>query len=135
MLTKEEKAMWITALRTGQFPDGREFVQGQGMLVQRRQGVMEYCCLGVACELFIPETFGGNEESCWLMGYGGETESLPRFLAERMGLSIMGDYNSPALGVDVPLDGGYCSLAGMNDLDISFEEIADFLEKHLKTED
>jgi hypothetical protein len=41
----EELKIWISALRSGNYEQGK----------RRLQNKYGYCCLGVACKLFIPE--------------------------------------------------------------------------------
>jgi hypothetical protein len=43
----EIKTLWLTALRSG------EFEQGRNALCETRRGVKEYCCLGVLTELAV----------------------------------------------------------------------------------
>ena len=51
-LKPEIKALWLEALRSGEYTQGR--------FVLREQN--SYCCLGVLCDLFIKETGQG----CWV---------------------------------------------------------------------
>lgn len=50
VLTQKQKArirLWIAALRSG------KFLQGTGNLKKLSEGVLRYCCLGVACEVAV----------------------------------------------------------------------------------
>lgn len=70
-LDKDAKAVWVAALRSG------EFKQGAGKLKHGNQNGTRYCCLGVACEIFPglkgngsaghPATFL-DDDSCNLLG-------------------------------------------------------------------
>ena len=108
---------WCKALRSG------EFVQGEGQL---RTLDNKYCCLGVLCELdsrdtdtawelytgpnpFKPTTTEGHQ-------YLGAAYILPSSIAAKYGLNL------DDLG----------NLSSMNDRGISFEEIADFIEKKIQ---
>lgn len=44
-LNQEQLDAWIAALRSGQYQ------QGTGALMRSPEGVAEYCCLGVLCEV------------------------------------------------------------------------------------
>ena len=46
-MNPEVKALWVTALRSG------EYEQGRGALIQIDEGKQTYCCLGVLCDLAI----------------------------------------------------------------------------------
>lgn len=46
-MNPEVKALWITALRGG------DYIQGHGKLAYRSEGEMKYCCLGVLCDLAL----------------------------------------------------------------------------------
>ena len=99
---------WIEALRSG------EFEQGQGALRKGNQ----YCCLGVACELYRREH---PDSVAWdLIGlnmtFYGKHSTLPIRVRDWIGLRT--------------IDGSYqrVSLINMNDDGYTFEEIADVIE-------
>lgn len=46
-VNRENMALWISALRSGRFK------QGRGALKVVQDGVAEHCCLGVLCELAV----------------------------------------------------------------------------------
>lgn len=54
-MTPEFKALWIEALRSGKYK------QGRGAL---RRGDT-FCCLGVACDLIDPDAWEGGEAMDW----------------------------------------------------------------------
>lgn len=49
-MNPEIKAKWVAALRSGDYEQGRGYLHRGG-----------FCCLGVACDLFIKET----GRACW----------------------------------------------------------------------
>lgn len=55
MTNTEAKALWLAALRSGQY------TQGRGQLFQRATNA--YCCLGVACDVYHLETGRGEWDS------------------------------------------------------------------------
>ena len=113
----ENAKKWIAALRSG------EFKQGKNLLLD---AAGNYCCLGVACELFIRD--------------GGQLE---KGLVKRMGENILISFDdgisvSPAtvkdwLGLNSD-DGGFVSggrkksLVLANDHGETFDEIANIIE-------
>ena len=102
---------WVAALRSG------EFEQAQGRL---KDGDA-YCCLGVACELYIRETGVGSwdERSSFLNGDGRAYSAvLPDELQTWLG--VRADVASYAEGV--------CALTIDNDNGKTFTEIADIIE-------
>lgn len=109
---------WIEALRSGEYP------QTVGFLHDAKG----YCCLGVACEIYIKEGLPlptGRIEyfsSTFYYGDENETESLPPEVQNWLGLSsISGQfYNSKTGQVD--------ELVNWNDDLKSFNEIADLIE-------
>lgn len=144
MITKEQKAAWILALRTKQLPDGTKIEQGKSFLHQVEDNKM--CCLGVACALFVPES---TEVDGSCITYMRVTSALPRQLASDLGIDTLGElghyeahenYDNmyPALCAAPALAVGkeyHASLASANDYGVSFAKIADFLEINLRTSD
>jgi hypothetical protein len=111
-LNKEELSIWITALRSGKYTQGIHFLQTES----------GYCCLGVACKVLIPNEnldlmFNGKIN-------GGEPldqPSAPRWLK--------------CINEDMRIRTGK-SLINLNDDDkLTFNEIADILEKTYLTEE
>lgn len=97
-MNEELKAKWITALRSGNYKQG----------VGRLRGDDKFCCLGVLCDLVVPEDWDGPEQlSTWALP--------PSYVIEPCGLS----------------DATCAELACKNDDGESFEEIADYIEKNV----
>lgn len=106
---------WVAALRSGEFKQGREVL---------RRGD-EFCCLGVACELYRREVGGAWEDyprppqGQWFkIGSSTYVDAfLPRKVRDWLGLP----------SVD-PIACGRTPLALMNDEGQSFGTIADAIE-------
>ena len=105
---------WVVALRNG------KFTQAMGRLNIRNT----YCCLGVACELYIASGAEAltkikfDEET----SYDGETVCLPTIVQEWLGLTTVTGTFDP-FNPEVSLD-----LTYMNDCVLNFNEIADLIE-------
>lgn len=98
---KQDIQIWIDALRLGKYK------QTKGML-QGREG---YCCLGVACDLFIKEDVLRTEQD-FIYGFVPRDQpGSPVWLVNNLSINL-----------------GH-SFAVINDLmDFSFDEIADLIE-------
>ena len=104
MMTTENKAKWVAALRSG------VFTQTRSMLFNKSSG--GFCCLGV--ELKVVHGFRENigcEDGCFLESKNQAWQSI----LEDDGISQR----------DIQI------LAGMNDTGDSFAAIADWIEAHL----
>lgn len=105
---------WVAALRSGKFR------RGESELAKRVKGKhVEYCCLGVLCELAKKE---GIVEKAYQDGYsiyyGNERYYLPQEVKDWAGLrSTQGSRGSEKQ-----------SLAYLNDSGNSFNRIADVIE-------
>jgi hypothetical protein len=102
---KEVYKMWIKALRSGKYKQGRDVLNKSS----------EFCCLGVVCDLANKD--GGPQWIKYLGdGYGrsfmGQSGILPDPVREFLGLTEMAQ--------------NY--LASLNDNGISFKQIADYIE-------
>ena len=112
---EEARREWIDALRSGKYPQGKNFLH-----VQNR-----WCCLGVACDLFaarlgIKRRMVGPTE-IFDEGAFEEIELLPRPIVRLLGLvDNQGSHHRD--GVDSH------TLISLNDDGLSFPEIADALE-------
>lgn len=103
-MNKQNITKWVKALRSG------EYKQTRGML-QNNKG---FCCLGVACKIFISEknqTLNDND-----LLYGGLVDQLN---ATQWLKNINGNFNNKTQKTFIKL----------NDIDkLTFDEIADLLE-------
>jgi hypothetical protein len=112
-MNEKVKQMWVTALTSG------EFVQGQKRLMRNMGDHIEYCCLGVLCELHRRE-FNFKWENEY---YFGAFIILP---LEVMAWAGLEEYNP-----DIKCNGDVTSLAHMNDIGYSFTDIANMIEENL----
>ena len=119
-MNADVKAVWTAALRSGMWK------QGKGILARVRDGDVEYCCLGVLCELaaqsgIIPKGLEsvrpGDGE---LITYGGHGSWLPDPVRWWAGL-----------GSPNPKLGDACASAWNDKKGATFSEIADLIDEHL----
>lgn len=104
--------LWVKALRSGRFQQ-----------TKRRLAVVNegYCCLGVACELYIAQ---GNEltkevDADNVVKYGEQRAVLPKPVIKWLGLKTP----SGLVGT------GKGELSAMNDSGYTFQQLADFIEQ------
>jgi len=113
--TKNQIQKWVLALRSG------EYSQTTGKL-QDEQG---YCCLGVACDVFIPDGMKTLDTTTGLM-FGGLPDSQansPEWLSQIEGI----------LGIYIPALNDYGKITIDTEHHeqhepFTFDEIADLLE-------
>ena len=113
-MKKDIKEKWVKALRSGEYKQGKYVLRSQAD---------EYCCLGVLCDLFVKEhnlewipTDAKDpservQQYYALLGNGG---ILP--FAVREWADFLYDHQAPVIR--------------RNDTDISFAEIADYIEEN-----
>lgn len=110
-MNPEVKAKWLEALRSGRY------TQGKGALCCRVNGVQQYCCLGVLCEVLqVPaiSSVGSNFTS-----YSDADGLLPDIAVR---LAELNEFDPVVAGK---------GLAALNDLGKTFTEIADLIEEYL----
>lgn len=120
MTEKEFKKKWIKNLRSG------DFAQGRDMLCKVTASGAEYCCLGVACETWHGEqVWVGRGSSDQLVTKDGhDSYWAPPF--DNPVFAVKEKKGKRAVKVRLWED-----FATLNDdLELSFEEIADLLEHH-----
>ena len=118
---------WLRALRSGSYKQG---VGGLHSIDQ--EGNSTFCCLGVACNLYLNEVGDlttrnarGNDIQT-PVAYGEEYSYLPRQVAEWLGLwSYDGTFLDPE-NILLPEER---SLADLNDNGATFREIAETIER------
>ena len=134
-MNPQVKEKWLTALRSGKYKQTRKILRGN-------EG---FCCLGVLCDIYSKETDNPWETRVWTdCNYGyeyvnvdeseaskcdflyfyGEEEYLPQTVVEWAELKN----NNPDV---VDSDDTTISISRLNDNGVSFQEIADIIEKHL----
>lgn len=78
---KERLRLWVAALRSGEFP------QGKDVLCRVSPAGDTYCCLGVACEVAIANGLDiGTATRRWAKRYDNEDLILPQVVADWYGL-------------------------------------------------
>ena len=111
MINPDIKSKWVAALRSGKYK------QGQGKLRVNDR----YCCLGVLCDIVNPE------------GWEQIPDPDNKVYANR----YRGSCNAHYIPHDLEKDAGLGNsinvlrLAPLNDSGYSFDQIADYIEKHL----
>jgi hypothetical protein len=118
-MNRDIKQQWITALRSGEFTQGRETL---------RPTDNTYCCLGVLCELHRRAFSGEWTEDMYadkqFYGYLNEENHLPHAVVLWAELSA----HRPV----VRHEENIVQLWKLNDIDkLSFTEIADLIEASL----
>lgn len=94
-LNVERLKLWINALRSGKYSQGRYTLKSH----HRVDGKPSHCCLGVACEVYIEEEGQGswqespNGRLYFIRSDGGhkERELMPVEVAEWFGLAAPGE--------------------------------------------
>lgn len=112
-MLNDNAKQWVEALRSG------KYTQGMGLLRSRND---EYCCLGVACELYAerhPElVIAAPREDSDYYTYGGRCDTLPHAVVVWLGLrDAAGSYRPEE-----------SALTEDNDNGMTFAEIADIIE-------
>lgn len=115
--------LWLEALRSGEYEQTKRRLHNQH----------GYCCLGVACEVYIK---AGNELAVEVrdpidgtVTYGGDAATLPEPVRIWLGFRTRaGDYCSSS-----KLEYSDRCLAAENDRGMPFTEIADIIESEPKT--
>ena len=119
MNMNEARKTWIEALRSGKYQ------QGVGQLkALSEEGTFQYCCLGVACEIF-KETLNltEEEENRGISSFNGKSSVPPVEIVSLLGLH--NEYGD----VKKELFRGTALVSLNDELQLSFEEIAEVLEK------
>jgi len=108
-MNKEIKDKWVKALRSGEYKQGRVYLQRDN----------RFCCLGVLCKVLdVPNIVSdyGNNTMTFDFGKEYSSISLPFEFSKYIGLSTIEESN----------------LIHMNDrLRKDFSQIADYIEENL----
>jgi hypothetical protein len=113
----EVKTKWLTALRSGNYEQGKGALANNG----------RYCCLGVLCELAVQEGVTTREESGEFFSYDDARIFLPESVQAWAGVSDHMGGRLPEPVYDDEMD-HLDTLIQLNDLGRSFAEIADVIE-------
>lgn len=116
MLTKQQKQDWINALRSGRYKQGKGVLCINDDLLKEKK----YCCLGVLCDLNGIKFYPHPEKK----------KNAPFYIKDSFG--DFAEYSFPV--EDLLLDEA-AELATMNDRGVSFNDIADWIERNIKTLD
>lgn len=125
------KEEWVTALRSGNYKQGRSYLH------KRRTSGDSYCCLGVLCEVAVkhgvidPPTPRRDDET--IMCYGKNLDNAPFYLPKEVieWAGVVDERISidPILAKTTYAGRDTRSLSHMNDMGASFSEIADVIEE------
>lgn len=124
----EIKKLWIEALNSGKYQQGRTFLHKGD----------KFCCLGVLCELYCKkvsnirklrkETNIRKLHTETKYSYAGRSSNLPDVVSIWAGIEIettiptgIGRYSD---------EGSFTSLSFLNDSGTPFKEIAEVIDKH-----
>jgi hypothetical protein len=127
-MKKELRDKWVTALRSGDYNQGRRSLKKNGL----------YCCLGVLCEIGGVKQVKVVEDSfpCVLYEAGGIKDSFTYTYFEDSTGEQTGQCLTSRLLKELGLTADeQDTLIGLNDKDtLSFNEIADWIEENIKCE-
>jgi hypothetical protein len=152
-MKKDVAKKWTEALRSG------KYAQGRGSLCQYAENDRSFCCLGVLCDLYAPECpeagwspkqhastgipfYGNLAHVAYCRSDACEVEVLPQCVQDWAGVKTnKGQRFTTAEQVvqltksavdaqrnpheEVPL-----ALTELNDMGVSFDKIADFIDEH-----
>lgn len=117
MANKKNIKKWVTALRSGEYCQGRRSLRFQD----------KFCCLGVACELALKS--GVDLEVihvCGIWNYDEQTGHLPKKVQNWLGIQE----KNPVLQAKLRSAQISAPAAVLNDqYEASFDEIADAIER------
>ena len=118
------KADWLTALRSGEYKQGRDFLKYQD------GESTSYCCLGVLCELAAKAGIvekSEMDEDARVHTFDGQSSYLPPKVAVWADIQYQGKIYREATGfVDQRVS---VDLADLNDYKLDFAGIADVIER------
>lgn len=132
-MNQEVKEKWITALESGEFKQGKEYMCKEG----------SYCCLGVLSELYAREhgvdlmslyedssleDAEDEEKRITLNGYIGETDELHPDVAIWAGLPVEVRVKYKPAHIGFKND---TKIAWVNDKYLDFEKIAQLIREQL----
>lgn len=119
-MNPEVKTKWLEELRSGRYAQGASYLKGG-----TDEGGVNYCCLGVLCEIAAAEGVVADinvDEYDGLTTFDGELTGLPLSVQEWAGLDRLGSFK---------LAGRDENLSDFNDSGTPFRLIADIIEDKL----
>lgn len=114
----EIKAKWLTALRSG------DYQQGKGYLRRQVDGSDQYCCLGVLCDLYSKEFGVEWQGGLDVITFLGNSSYLPEEVQDWSGVNGSGSAESM-------LDYECNSLSWVNDQNNDFNQVIELIEECL----
>ena len=118
-MKKQVMKKWVTALRSGKYKQGKEYLCDNG----------KYCCLGVLCDIYNKERVKSKKrsiveeyKSTSYLHFDGSWDVLPECVMEWAG---MGSATGALSLKDIDT-----SLAELNDNGKKFSTLANTIEKH-----
>jgi hypothetical protein len=125
-MNSDVKTAWVAALRS------KDYVQGRRRLRTEVDSVVEYCCLGVLCDLYAKTQRDGDQLWSGPLFDGESTTSLTSRVKAWAGLGVHDNDPYVVTGRltvnDEPVSE---QLTHLNDGGSTFPEIADLIEKSL----
>ncbi len=122
-MNSQIKQQWITALRSGEYTQGR----------WNLQSMEGFCCLGVLCDVYAKETntewkvkTADVDKTFTYYYFDDQSTHLPESVVKWAGL----DHASPIIKF-ANANGNIKPLAVLNDEGSTFEEIAQLIEEQL----
>lgn len=122
-MNPEIKALWLEALRSGEYEQGTSYLNMNG----------QFCCLGVLCDIAVRQgvavavatyyDYGIKADSSAVVYYDGDPTTLPLSVRGWAGL----DHGNP--GFDTAARERHL-LAALNDEGLPFEDIATLIEEN-----
>ena len=109
----DAQRLWIDTLKTTDKKQGRVYLH--------HAKADTWCCLGIACDLFVPQSERKLDEETGAEEFDGKDVRLPSKVQDLLGLhSMFGD----------SVQGDLRAISAYNDSGMSFREIADLLERN-----
>ena len=117
-MKKSDVKRWVKALRSGEYAQAQDYL----CEVDEIDGTTAYCCLGVACDLFVNDYWSQSPHcSNWSIGGFKKWEDVDTTVLPSLGMM-------KSMG----LDPTYAkALADLNDAGWSFKKIAEKIERDL----
>jgi len=121
---------WVEALRSGKYK------QGTGTLhTKLPDDSEEFCCLGVACDLFYPkcDVIKVENENSDMVSYDGQGGTLPIAIAKHLGFETTGNrFQNLIVKIESGIyKGSSVGITILNDNGMTFGQLAQIIENDL----
>jgi hypothetical protein len=119
-MDKRIKKLWVKALRSRKYKQGKNYLH-----TTSPQFVDRFCCLGVLCDLAANRKIVDRTvDDAGTVFYDGESQTLPRSVMKWAGIEdSIGSFVRKSDGNDI-------DLAALNDENMKFNKIANYIEKY-----